>query len=57
MGNILVAPDVEIADHSNCSGVAYKIQRVDIDSKPITLIFNKENNILYEYIYNDKDRA
>jgi hypothetical protein len=57
MANITVTPEVETVSHSSCGGVAYVIQIIDKDSELMTLIFNKENNILYEYIYDIEDRA
>jgi hypothetical protein len=55
MANIVVTPEVE-KKNNTCCGEMYKIQRIDIDSEPMTLVFNKENNILYEYIYDIEDR-
>jgi hypothetical protein len=56
MNEITVAPEVETA--KNCiSEVVFIIKRVDIDTGPIILIFNRENNILYEYMDNIKDKA
>jgi hypothetical protein len=57
MLNITVAPEADIAYKCSCSRVVYILQKIDVDVEPVILIYNRENNILYGYMDNIKDRA
>jgi len=56
METIMVTPEESALEQVN-SYELYIIQNINSDSTPVKLIYNKENNILYEDTYNNKDSA
>jgi hypothetical protein len=48
MNVIVVTPDAD--KRSNKFENVYILKGIDTETKPIILVYDKENNILYEYI-------